>query len=242
MSYLIFLRLLPPKAIGFIALGGLLLTNASYASAQHWTDAHYSRYTFRTFVQYAPAQQEIDFERVDYPLLCAAIFYATNYYRYTHGVGRLRYHPALKEAAFHHSKDMAELGFFSHYSIVEGKARFTDRYRLANVPYTGAAAENIASSFGYRLKSGASYTEINGVLCYADSRKPLRRHSYISFANEVLKQWMNSPGHRENILNPAYQFLGCGAYLTESDFSIFDTPFYKIKSTQNFAAEMRKEY
>jgi uncharacterized protein YkwD len=29
-------------------------------------------------------------------------------------------------------------------------------------------------------------------------------------AESVIASWMNSPGHRNNILNPDYAFLGCG--------------------------------
>ncbi len=31
-------------------------------------------------------------------------------------------------------------------------------------------------------------------------------------AEEVVKDWMNSPGHRANILNPKYTLIGVGYY------------------------------
>ncbi|MCJ8282808.1 MAG: CAP domain-containing protein, partial [Rivularia sp. ALOHA_DT_140] len=36
-------------------------------------------------------------------------------------------------------------------------------------------------------------------------------------AEEVVRGWMNSPGHRENILNPSYKEIGIGYYYLEND-------------------------
>lgn len=46
----------------------------------------------------------------------------------------------------------------------------------------------------------------------------------------VMSSWMNSPGHRANILNPAYKFFGPGyAYNSKATYCHY--------WTQNFAAD-----
>lgn len=42
---------------------------------------------------------------------------------------------------------------------------------------------------------------------------------------------MNSPGHRSNILNDSYQYIGCGAYTGK-----FNEWAHAIVATQNFSA------
>lgn len=65
-----------------------------------------------------------------------------NRLRYLLGLRLLRNDPKLSDAARDHSKDMANLGFFSHTSPVQGKQRFGQR--AANFG-TSAGAENIAA-------------------------------------------------------------------------------------------------
>ena len=48
----------------------------------------------------------------------------------------------------------------------------------------------------------------------------------------VVKAWMNSPGHRDNILNPYYQEIGIGYYHLEHDTGNVN---YKDYWTQNFS-------
>ncbi|MEM9922226.1 MAG: CAP domain-containing protein [Cyanobacteria bacterium P01_D01_bin.50] len=50
-------------------------------------------------------------------------------------------------------------------------------------------------------------------------------------AEEVVRGWMNSPGHRENILNPNYQEIGIGYHYLENDTGEIN---YNTYWTQNF--------
>ena len=85
--------------------------------------------------------------------------------------------PHLREAAFLHSKDMADNRYFSHTG--QNGSRFWERAEAAG--YTGfAAGENIAAGYG------APEAVMNG--------------------------WMNSSGHRANILNCRHTHLGVGYY------------------------------
>ncbi len=214
----------------------LLFVSLSGLHAQNWSDVHYKQYTFRTFVKYAPAQQEIDFKNIDYELLSAAIYYATNYHRYQNGRSRLKYHPALRKAASMHSKDMVMFRFFSHHSPLPQKGSFINRCNFVGLQIR-SGGENIADGFGLRCKANTGITTCKGQLCNFSTGKPLKVHSYISYANAVLQQWMNSPGHRANILNSDYQYVGCGGFAYSED--MLGHPFYRMKATQNFSGAIQ---
>ena len=72
---------------------------------------------------------------------------------------------------------------------------------------------------GYRAENIAISNEINP--------------TYWSFALKLVDQWMNSEGHRKNILNSNYNYLGCGTYYYKFEYG----KYYYFKSTQNFSSK-----
>ena len=95
-------------------------------------------------------------------------------------------------------------------------------------------AENIATNFGITYRAGTSVyprDRVNGTFSYTPSGAIIPNHTYLSLADALVTQWMNSPGHRANILSTNAFQLGCGLYFYH------DSSFYnmmKIKATQNF--------
>jgi uncharacterized protein YkwD len=145
----------------------------------------------------------------------------------------LEYAPALERAAFRHSRAMREHGFFSHTSPRAGHRTPADRVRKAGweSPYVG---ENIANMIAIAYEPGRGlYTpqQNGGYFSYAHQGAPIPPHTYLSAAEEVMNQWMSSPGHRENILRPAYRHLGVGArHFKDESFHGIDRFYF----TQNF--------
>jgi len=112
----------------------------------------------------------------------------------------------LSQIAREHSKDMAEKNFFDHENLSgEGPTDRAKRHgyylhkELGDGWYTEGIAENIGKM-----------THVN--------------NNEDSIAREQVKAWMESEGHRQNILNPNYDRLGVGV--------VYDDPWYI--STQNF--------
>lgn len=99
----------------------------------------------------------------------------TNKQRVAHGLPPLQVDLRLCLAAADHSRDMENLGFFSHTSPAPGKQSFTDRAKRFGA---SASAENIAR------------TGDGGVA--------------------AVRLWMDSEGHRANILNPEQRRIGVG--------------------------------
>ena len=143
-----------------------------------------------------------------------------NKVRKKHGLAALAWSDALSRIAAQHSRDMANRNYLSHDSP-EGKD-FSFRYRqggyvcvirVGKMVYAGA--ENIALSHLYN-----SMTTENGISYY-------NWNSAQEIAQRTVDGWMNSPGHRKNILIPHWQHEGIG-------IEIEGSPGYKIYITQNF--------
>lgn len=98
------------------------------------------------------------------------------------GLGPLRTNAQLAAAAQSHAKDMAKRNYFSHTSL--SGADFVDRIRrtgyFQNVR-SWQAAENIAWGTGK-----------------------------LATPKAIVRSWMNSPGHRMNILSSSLREIGIG--------------------------------
>ena len=201
-----------------------------------WETFYYSNYDYKSFSKSKLANQKIDFRNIDYPLLHAAIFYETNRQRIEHRKATFKHSQAMEEAARQHSIDMVQLNFFSHDSPMRGKKTLSER--LAQVGINNAyKGENIATFYGLDYDSGKPVfapPQNGGFFSYVYKGEPLEPNTYLSAARTVVKNWMSSAGHRENILNENFKFLGVGVAFFE------DRNFYKMptfKATQNFASE-----
>ena len=115
----------------------------------------------------------------------------------------MAFNAPLQQAAGLHSQDMARLDFFSHKSPVLGRETLASR--VAQVGFRHQfVAENIVELGYFAYRSGEPYRVIDQVRCefaYEDGSE-IVAHTYASFAREVVRQWMFSPGHRANLLNP----------------------------------------
>lgn len=226
------------RRVGAVVCAVLLWTvfGVSIAAAQSaWSDEMYDEYTYASFENFGPANERVDFEAIDYPLLHAAVFYETNRQRDRFGYPVFGHSPALEEAAWEHSRDMVSRDFFSHTSPIASKRSMSMRLEAVGIRNV-YAAENIAITFGIEYEAGRgvySPQQNGGFFSYEYKGDPIESHTYLGVARAVVDQWMNSPGHRANILNGNYTYMGAGgAYFP-------DTGFYdmaKFKFTQNFAS------
>ena len=122
----------------------------------------------------------------------------TNVERQNAGLNPLVVCTRLANSALAHTNRMLEGQFFSHSD-----------------PGTGTASGDRIRSTGYFDSSnGWGYGE-NIAMGY-------------SSPNATMVGWMNSPGHRANILNPSFTHLGVGVNIGKWD------AWYRSVATQNF--------
>lgn len=122
-----------------------------------------------------------------------AIHQQVNEERTSRGLPALSYSQQLEDVAQYHSDDMAEEGYFSHES--PAGVSMKERYRRHGAPCIGGG-ENI-----YKTQSSASAEE--------------------ALARETVDAWMNSPGHRRNILRERFNSQALG--IAEGDGWVYVT-------------------
>lgn len=125
-----------------------------------------------------------------------------NEMRSERGLSTLQWSDSLHDVAAHHSDDMAKKGYFAHTSPT-GES-MSDRYAMYGVN-CGMKAENI---FTMKTTGGLNEDEI---------------------VEKAVNGWMNSPGHRENILRQGLSSEAIAVTITEN--SEGETVVYV---TQNF--------
>lgn len=219
LTFIIF-KLNTILAILFICSAPVLGQNTSKNSVQTknksnvqvnslWDRKSYQSVKIDTFREEEVFNKNVDFSKMDYPLLNACVFYLTNEIRSKKNLPLMEYATELETAAWNHSKQMAEKKFFSHENPKERNRKSTDdRARLAGIanPFI---AENIASRSGYE-----------------------KQMTYLQMAEKFIKQWMESSGHKENILSKKALQLGCGVFVLKNE--CFATQcfqwFSKVKS------------
>ena len=129
----------------------------------------------------------------------------TNRARCQAGLAPLAADPGLLRATGIHARDMAERGFFSHDSPVTGRETPRARVDLSGVRYR-RIAEKITEAFYMLCDGGASFYVEDETHCafrYEDGG-PIQRQTYATLARSVLRRWLDSPGHRRNILTPEF--------------------------------------
>ncbi len=114
------------------------------------------------------------------------VFALANQERRKVGKRPLLWDEVLAQAARFHSQNMGERNFFSHEDPrLGGIGQRLQRFRI---PWS-LCGENI-----YMIQG-------------TDSEKDLS-----AIARKAISRWMSSPGHRANILNNSFTYLGVGAY------------------------------
>jgi uncharacterized protein YkwD len=115
----------------------------------------------------------------------AAIVCLHNQIRAEHGLAQLGTDPKLRKAALGHSADMAGRDYFDH--TTPGGVTMVDR-----IKQSGYLRPNRGWMVGENLEWGTGS---------------------LATPRGAVKAWMNSPGHRANILRGGYRELGVGIAL-----------------------------
>lgn len=198
------------RGVLFCWLTAVILASEARAgtAATNW----FTGYSAESFRKVPAAMAALDPAAIDRDLLDAAVFHETNRRRQQHGLPALRFDAKAREAARMHSDAMAKHGFVGHENRFDRqRATMSDRGQMVGLR-PALLAENVASTFARRYNSGDAFyvREENGRQIQSATPKgpqiPMR--TYLEFAEAVLDGWMNSPGHRKNVLLKNAEYLG----------------------------------
>lgn len=161
--------------------------------------------------------ETIDAAALDQALLSAAVFHETNRVRTRLGLKPFLPLEALDTAAETQATIGVLLRPMSHTNPFPLIATPLDRVKHAGMT-PSQVAENLALLTVLDAPSGTGFYHLKDDLRLRDARtgEVLRTHSYRSIAEAVVTAWMNSPGHRANIVDPTLTHLGCAVRPTKS--------------------------
>ena len=117
--------------------------------------------------------------------------------RRRHGLRALRLNERLSRAARAHSQDMARNRYFDHNS--RNGSSFVDRIRRTGY-LNGARRWKVAENIAWGT-------------------------NWLASPRAIMKAWMNSPGHRANILDGTYREIGIGVATRTGPKAIYTTDF-----------------
>ena len=140
-------------------------------------------------------EEEVDSEDVE-----LRITQLVNGEREQHGLSPLIYREEVADVARSHSEDMLEHEFMGHEGSDGGQP--IDRIQRAGVDCL--VGENVAQTYVDRRVRTSEGTVIH--------------RSTEDLASGLVNQWMNSPGHRANILNEDYRSHGVGIVISDDGF------------------------
>ena len=141
-----------------------------------------------------------------------------NEIRTNRGLAPVQWDEDLHSVADGHSTDMANVDYFSHTS--PSGQNFEDRYAAAGYDCQVSISDDRyvtgSENIAYTFRVGDIRTDDGGVINYYNNETAIGRG--------VVDLWMNSTGHRENILQPYWENEGIGIELSGE----------KVYVTQNF--------
>jgi uncharacterized protein YkwD len=117
--------------------------------------------------------------------------------RRRHGLRPLRLNERLARAARAHSQDMARNRYFDHNS--QNGSSFVDRIRRTGY-LNGARRWKVAENIAWGT-------------------------DWLASPRAIMKAWMDSPGHRANILDGSYREIGIGVATRSGPKAIYTTDF-----------------
>lgn len=114
------------------------------------------------------------------------------------GAPALTMESKLRDIARYKAMEMLQYNYFSHNSAVSGKSPF-----------------DLANSFGYTYSAFGENIQMSQGKNSADVT-----------ASYLVTNWMNSPGHRANILNPAFKRMGIGVVFSSDNSAAYESQMF----------------
>ncbi len=164
-------------------------------------------------------KNNINYFYANIPLLERKVHNLVNSEREKFGLSKLSWSPKINLVARKHSEDMVKRNYFEHESP-EGHD-FSWRYLQAGI-YCNIQVGNYIYEGGENIFQGWTYKRIwykNGIEISKDW------YTIDEIAKIIVESWMNSSGHRKNILTPYWRSEGIGIAISKEG---------KVLVTQDF--------
>lgn len=166
--------------------------------------------------------QEINPRNFRPRLLAYAIFEATNEARDSLGYSRLKNDPILDTAANYQAYRMLREKKMRHEWRADSRFGNLQRRIRSFKGRFKSIGENIARNFILNVKDGEYYFLDEAGRAVTDEGDLIPNKTYRGLAKDAVRDWLNSPGHRANLLGD-FDYLGVGV-----------SPLLALKKGPNF--------
>ncbi len=163
----------------------------------------------------AGADQKINYTSINVSLIETLIHEEINKARSANGLPPLAYDNTLRKAAEDQNTYCLVQTDLTHYQNTPGKKTIKDRVEFYGNGYT-MMAENL-------IYEGFTVRRTNGVI--SDILTP----TYRDLAKTMVINWMNSPGHRANILEKDLERVGTAAAYNPKNYAVYATQVFGTK-------------
>jgi len=179
----------------------------------------------------AGASQIVPTKNLNQSLFNQAVLSEVNYVRCKAGIGPVKLAGGLINVAGTHAAWMASKSHLSHKSTIRGQSSVKERV-LASGLRVRRGSENIGNVPRYQFGGSTRIRIKSNSRCEftTTSGKVIAPHSYATLASQIVDMWMNSPGHRKNVLDRHATSVGhaidfdarashCGQYYLAQNFA-----------------------
>ncbi len=137
-----------------------------------------------------------------------------NVVRRSKGLAPLERDKRIERIARAHSRDMGERGYFDHVNLDGRNA--TQRARAASYACVPDLENPTLVGIGENLYAGFRYSSYRLRYYRDEIVAEFEWRDEAAFAREAIRAWLDSKGHRRNLLHPDYRLHGIGVYVTRS--------------------------
>jgi len=222
------------RSILFSAIALLLFTSSEVGEKNEYRN--YFDLSPEEFFRLDVAKQRVNLEDPDNDLAAVSVFHATNMLRDMKGKKTLKPSYSLYLAGLAHIEEMRRHNFFGHYNN-HNRARRTIRQRIeeqgGNYYIVG---ENLAKVHPFSTGDiQYTYRKYGGRYAYFDKKgRPLKPMTYGQLGKSVVTDWYRSKGHKENLLDTDFQYLGVAIVIVPNGFRTQRLP--DVYAAQEFGA------
>ncbi len=154
---------------------------------------------------------------LDAPTLERRLHDAVNRARTAEGLPALAWRDDLRRLARAHSRDMARRGFFAHVNP-DGEG-VNDRAARLDVPCTRPARDDGSRMVGLAENLAQSARYLSYQDRFVGGERVARTYAWRTtdaLVRATVQGWLDSPGHRANLLHAVYQAHALGVAFTDT--------------------------
>ncbi len=159
------------------------------------------------------ATAKINIATFDFALLTSLVHGGINEIRKRKGAAALTIDPILTQAAVDQNNYQIRTDQLSHYQ--ENPLKKTVRERV--------------DSFGGQFRMVGENVQFKGFpvrTWSTGNEREIITPTYVDAAADLIKNWVNSPGHYKNLINPNYRFVGTAVGWNPENSAVFSTQVF----------------